>query len=544
MRNRAFLKVALLGLLALALVPGLAMATPAAMSSESAARATAVSGAVINVTPLSNDFGIVNVGSSSMYCFTVLNTASAGSADLHLAGVTSSNPQFVAAPTSGTISPGGSMLVCVTYTPSSGAGASGMMTFVSDATNGSFAVNVTGRGNTAPTLDPIGNKSGNAFVNLSFDVTASDAEGDVITFGVLGLPLGATFDTNTGHFSWTPGAADGGDHAVTFSATDGSSSDSEAITISIAADNNPPVADPGGPYQGATGQPLLFDGSASSDPNGDNLTYAWDFGDGGTATGVTASHVYGIAGAYLVTLTVTDDGSPSLSNSATTSATVVNLIPAQIVLKIPNNGALRVSGGGNQLVGIELIGSSTPVTDINPASVKMSSTHPSAGSEISADASKGSKISDFDADNVQELAVSFTRASINSLLGAVPNNAIVTIVVTATTNSGIPIRGETQVKVKGGSGLAAVSAYAAPNPFNPSTKVALSLKSAGHATVKIFSLEGRLVKTLHDGFAPAGTTELHWNGLDNAGKAVSTGVYFLNVQSAGTKAVEKLYLLK
>ena len=84
MRNRAFLKVALLGLLALALVPGLAMASPAAMSSESAARATAVSGPVISVSPLSNDFGTVNVGGSSSFCFTVSNT---GDATLNLSSV-------------------------------------------------------------------------------------------------------------------------------------------------------------------------------------------------------------------------------------------------------------------------------------------------------------------------------------------------------------------------------------------------------------------------------------------------------------------------
>src|SRR5690349_18706484 len=159
MRNRAFLKVALLGVLALALVPGLAMASPAAMSSESAARATAVSGAVISVTPLSYDYGTLNVGSSASFCFTVSNT---GDADLHLHTVNSSDPQFSSS-ASGTILPGGSMLACASFTPSAGGAASGILSFMSDASNGTFTVNVTGRGNTAPVLNPIGNKSGFAF---------------------------------------------------------------------------------------------------------------------------------------------------------------------------------------------------------------------------------------------------------------------------------------------------------------------------------------------------------------------------------------------
>ena len=225
------------------------MASPATMSSESAARATAVSGPVISVSPLSNDFGTINVGGSSVFCFTVSNT---GDADLNLASVSSSDGQFASA-AAGVISPGASMLACVIYTPASGAAASGMMTFNSDATNGSFSVNVTGRGNTAPSLDPIGDKAGFSFVNLAFNVTASDAEGDLVTFGVTGLPVGATFDTNSGHFDWTPGSSDGGAYPVTFSASDGLASDSEAITITIAAGNSPPVANPGGPYQGATG---------------------------------------------------------------------------------------------------------------------------------------------------------------------------------------------------------------------------------------------------------------------------------------------------
>jgi PKD repeat protein len=535
MRNRAFLKVALLGVLALALVPGLAMASPAAMSSESAARATAVSGPIISVTPLSYDFGTVNVGSSMGFCFTVLNT---GDTDLNLSSVVSSHPDFSVSG-SGTIAPSGSMPVCVTYTPSTGGPASAVISFLSDATNGTFTVNVTGRGNTAPVLDPIGNKTGFAFVDLAFDVTASDGEGDALAFGVAGLPLGATFDTNTGHFDWTPSASDAGSYSVTFSVSDGLLSDSETITITVLAGNSPPVSNPGGPYSGATGQPIAFDGSGSSDPDGNNLVYAWNFGDGGTASSALTSHTYIAAGSYLVSLTVTDDGSPALSNTATTSATVINLIPAQINLKLPQSGAMRVSGGGNQLLGIET--TAVPVTSINPASVKMSS--PQGVGEISADASKGSSIGDIDGDNVPDLVVSFTRASLNQLLGGVANNTIVTLVVTATTNSGVPVRGTTTVKVKSG-GPAAVSAFAAPNPFNPQTKASWTLKSAGMTTVKIYSLEGRLVKTLHDGFSPAGTSEVYWNGLDNANRAVPTGVYFLSVQSAGTKAVEKLYLLK
>jgi probable HAF family extracellular repeat protein len=87
----------------------------------------------------------------------------------------------------------------------------------------------------------------------------------------------------------------------------------------------PPVARVGGPYTGAEGSSIAFDGSASSDPENGTLSYAWNFGDGGTATGATPTHAYADNGTYTVTLTVTDPG--GLTSSASTTASVSNVAP-------------------------------------------------------------------------------------------------------------------------------------------------------------------------------------------------------------------------
>ena len=71
--------------------------------------------------------------------------------------------------------------------------------------------------------------------------------------------------------------------------------------------NQPPVADPNGPYQGRVGEEITFDGSKSYDPDGQIVGYTWDFGDGATGTGVKATHAYSAEGTYNVCLTVTDD---------------------------------------------------------------------------------------------------------------------------------------------------------------------------------------------------------------------------------------------
>jgi PKD repeat protein len=84
--------------------------------------------------------------------------------------------------------------------------------------------------------------------------------------------------------------------------------------------NQKPIANAGTDVAGTVGVDVLFDGSASSDPDGDIASYAWDFGDGVNGTGATPSHAYAVAGTYNVTLMVTDNG--ELSDSDTVSATI------------------------------------------------------------------------------------------------------------------------------------------------------------------------------------------------------------------------------
>jgi len=73
------------------------------------------------------------------------------------------------------------------------------------------------------------------------------------------------------------------------------------------------------PTDPAVDETVSFDGSNSSDSDGSIAAYEWDFGDGTTATGQTASHSYGSSGDYAVTLTVTDDAGATDTDSVTIS---------------------------------------------------------------------------------------------------------------------------------------------------------------------------------------------------------------------------------
>ncbi|HEU4764892.1 MAG TPA: PKD domain-containing protein [Candidatus Eisenbacteria bacterium] len=545
MRNRAYLLVALLGLVTLAVAPGFAAAAQVSLSGSVAARAAAVSGPVISVTPLSHDFGIVNVGSMQTFSYMISNT---GDADLNISGFAASAPFSAGNLGSSVVAPGGSTTFDVTYAPTAGVNSLGVVSVNSDDPHGPFSVNALGEGNMPPVLDPIGDKSADAFVNLSFTTTATDDNDqieDTPTFSVApALPPGATYDTNTGHFSWTPTPGDAGTYTLTFSASDGHASSSETITITVNANNHPPVAVAGGPYNGGAGLPIQFNGTGSSDPDGNNLTYAWDFGDGGTGSGATPTHAYTFPNNYLATLTVTDDGSPSLSDSDVASVSVLATIPANLATKL-YGGAFRITGGGTQAMGMEI--NTRPVTDIDPASIRLSTTYAGAGtvSSIAPDA-KTATIGDIDNDGVPDMDVAFTRGALQTLLGNVPNGTVVTLVMDARTTAAtgaIPIQGSISVKIKSGGGHA-VSSFASPNPFNPETAVNFTLKNAGPVTVRIYSLEGRLVKTLVNEYASAGSHEVRWNGTDNTGRSVPSGMYFVKTESGADKSVVKLSLLK
>lgn len=78
-------------------------------------------------------------------------------------------------------------------------------------------------------------------------------------------------------------------------------------TFRVTVANAAPVARAGEDLAGNAATTFAFDGSASSDPDGEVVAWRWDFGDGATATGPTAAHRFTADGAYTVTLTVTDD---------------------------------------------------------------------------------------------------------------------------------------------------------------------------------------------------------------------------------------------
>jgi hypothetical protein len=84
-----------------------------------------------------------------------------------------------------------------------------------------------------------------------------------------------------------------------------------------------------------------------------------------------------------------------------------------------------------------------------------------------------------------------------------------------------------------------------PNPFNPTTTIRYEVRESGPVTLKIYNVAGQLVRTLVDGERAAGQVhEATWNGLNDGGRPVSSGVYFYKLVARDFTQTKKMVLLK
>jgi hypothetical protein len=83
-----------------------------------------------------------------------------------------------------------------------------------------------------------------------------------------------------------------------------------------------------------------------------------------------------------------------------------------------------------------------------------------------------------------------------------------------------------------------------PNPFNPATRIPFELSAGGHVELSIYDVSGRLVRTLYATRFEAGAHSAAWDGRDDSGRQVSSGVYFCRLKTGIYTATSRLVLLR
>lgn len=83
-----------------------------------------------------------------------------------------------------------------------------------------------------------------------------------------------------------------------------------------------------------------------------------------------------------------------------------------------------------------------------------------------------------------------------------------------------------------------------PNPFNPETNISFSIPWSSNVELEVYNIIGKKVKTLASGYMKQGEHVVKWNGKDEAGKPVSSGVYLCQLKTLGIKKVHRITLMK
>ncbi|HJP31601.1 MAG TPA: FlgD immunoglobulin-like domain containing protein [Candidatus Latescibacteria bacterium] len=110
----------------------------------------------------------------------------------------------------------------------------------------------------------------------------------------------------------------------------------------------------------------------------------------------------------------------------------------------------------------------------------------------------------------------------------------------------LPPSRSTAVTEEDGAGLPEESALDQnyPNPFNAETAITFRLRMKGQVDLAVFDLTGQRIRTLFSGTREAGAYALRWNGQDDAGRAVASGVYLYRLETPEFKEARRLTLLK
>jgi len=83
-----------------------------------------------------------------------------------------------------------------------------------------------------------------------------------------------------------------------------------------------------------------------------------------------------------------------------------------------------------------------------------------------------------------------------------------------------------------------------PNPFNPTTSIRYALPKAGHVRLLIFNLRGELVRTLANSYQAADSYQVSWNGENEQGQIMPSGIYLYQLQSGEFSQIRRLLFLK
>jgi len=310
------------------------------------------------------------------------------------------------------------------------------------------------------------------------------------------------------------------------------------VHVTVSSVNRAPLASAGGPYSGLVGRSLSMSATGSSDPDGDALTYAWTFGDGGVGSGAEVSHTYAATGRYYVVV-VASDG--SLSDPDTTTADVrVGFLARAFT----DHGIIRLkTGKPRESVYLEPMGGSFEIESVDISSLKLYGPD-GLGTVPYITPIPGSVTVGLDSDrnHVGEVGMDFDKDDLRSLFTSLDKDMQATLVLTADLYGGGSVRATLGWTVQPERKLVA---RIQPNPMNPETTIRVNLETPERLSIRLYDLTGRLVRTVLESVdTPAGVHDYKFDGRGTDGRTLPTGQYFYRAETPTAKTAGTVMILK
>jgi hypothetical protein len=190
---------------------------------------------------------------------------------------------------------------------------------------------------------------------------------------------------------------------------------------------------------------------------------------------------------------------------------------------------------------LEPVADSYQNQDLDLLSVTLS---PEDGSgSVQAISTKTAVLSDTDGNGVVEVPVCFPRDGLTALFDTVPGRQTVTAHIEGGLVDGRRFCSRVTFDIiRTGKKLAA---SVSPNPLNPSGTLRLTTSRDGFLRVRMFDLQGRVVRVLEDrAMAPAGAHEVRIDGRNASGQTLASGVYFYQVETEEGSVRGRITVLK
>ncbi|MGH7680821.1 MAG: putative Ig domain-containing protein, partial [Candidatus Eiseniibacteriota bacterium] len=405
--------------------------------------------------------------------------------------------------------------------------------------------------NQPPVLAAIGNRTVNELTALTFTATATDPDaGQTRTFSLdAGSPAGATINATSGAFNWTPSEAQGpGSYPITVRVKDNGSpvlDDFETITVTVNEVNVAPVLAAIANKSGTVGVAITFTATATdADIPANSLAFALVPGAPAGATINAASGAFSwtptATGTFPISVKVTDNGTPALSDTKSFTITVTaqqQVVAAHAFFFGLNLLTILESRDPFTCVEIEPVRNSFDIkkVDLNSITMTYKTLSITASSQIDGDKNR---------DGDREIQACFSKPDLRRLFATLPRGLNkVQVDIQGNLPNGVKFKDRVDHFVLV-LGIDCLAIRVSPNPLNPETVLSFTTSKAGPVAIQIFDVQGRLVKSLYNGTMGAGLNQVRWDGSTKTGNRASSGVYFIRTKTVDGEAVERVTVLK